>query len=861
MALNINVSKNHYYARKAITTDVELNQTYSDSYKGGQTTTANISNNEENRIYLFNSEVPNTDRNTTIDEMYFEFDVNTPIVKKTQNVPTFLVYPIKDLFTITEGTSTPMTGKNMSVFTSILDHEHMLEFEDFDGINKGFGRDEDNKEGERSVLRRFVQQPHNITFGQLKDAYANATEGNNLTNELLDNVYEDSHKLTLGSVPRHGMGNDYYKGQKLYYVFDYKTVESQSYTYPLKMTLQSWKSFGAVREKFSTAETTQQIKNEFEQTYVDAVTPSNTIFNMIHKEHDIYDIKVQTLESVGGDQFPFVVNNFNLTTDDVFTGENSARMHLFWENYSGATVDNASAGTVGYGAHSLANCYGTNTSSAGANSRMGVPQTMYGTIRNIPVQRTLDLVKGTGSAPGTPATANCMPEMEVTFKVKQLPPARRRATTTTTDISRSINFIFANQPPFSEETFWDYASRLNSNLASSVTGYQHMAGVINGDTASGSFTMFDVRKPGSGISTVYTTADRVPEFTSANGALGNSYGVDLPLNEWITMRVRQYQRGGATLVYFPNLPQSSDGLVPNFVLDGASNQNSFGGITNMTMGISNFRNVSSSATNTPLNINNGLGVDLDGNDNDRQVEVLVDGIKLVAFNHRIENNTKGKFTPSNDKITIDSDTFVKVNPSSTWAFDGAATARGSKTASDNYYTFAKTPSPTVLSFGFDNITSLSDTFLQFNDFKSVLGASTSSIENNFIKWGYSKFTGTNALTMGSVQANCINLTQTTDIETSGDLFVDNFSKKGFVKITASGVDSTDWKEGPNPWVSAIIKTVSDDGRTIQVDNPEIFDEPNGDTGGQRYVAFRQADSNSTSTASIDLVWQGKILLD
>ena len=74
------------------------------------------------------------------------------------------------------------------------------------------------------------------------------------------------------------------------------------------------------------------IKNEFETSYIDAVTPQNSIFNMIHKEHDVYDIKVQTLESVGDDQFTFTANNFNLTNDDVFSGDNSARMHLFWEN-------------------------------------------------------------------------------------------------------------------------------------------------------------------------------------------------------------------------------------------------------------------------------------------------------------------------------------------------------------------------------------------------------------------------------------------------------------------------------------------------------------------------------------------------
>ena len=52
MALNINVSKNHYYVKKPIEVDVELNQTYPDSYKGGSASnTITISNGEEDRIY------------------------------------------------------------------------------------------------------------------------------------------------------------------------------------------------------------------------------------------------------------------------------------------------------------------------------------------------------------------------------------------------------------------------------------------------------------------------------------------------------------------------------------------------------------------------------------------------------------------------------------------------------------------------------------------------------------------------------------------------------------------------------------------------------------------------------------------
>ena len=846
MALNINVSKNHYYVKKPIEVDVELNQTYPDSYKGGSASnTITISNGEEDRLYLFSSEVPNTDRNAAIDELYFSFDVNSPITQETQNNPTFLVYSIKDLYTITEGTSTTLDGKNMSVYGSVLDHDYPLEVEDFDGVNKGFGRDETNQEDEVAILRRIVDEPYSITYGQAKEAYLNGTDGANINKKLYQDKYDDRRLLTLAIVPKKGFGRwQHNYGKRLYYLSDYKSVETNPRTYPKKLTLNAWQSFGAIKREVFEKPIPQMVKSEFEQTYIDAVTPQNSIFNMIHKEHDVYDIKVQTLESVGNDQYTFTANNFNLTNDDVFSGDNSARMHLFWENYSGTSQDSGASDRVARG---LANCYGQ--ANIGGSTEQGLPQTMYATIKDIPMQRTLDLVSGSGAAPGTPQTANCMPEIEITFKVKQLGPALRTSTTTTTTLGRSINFILANQSPNENETFWNYLDRLNDNL-STVTGYQHLTGIVNGTTASGSFTLFDARKPGDNgsggtISITHNAQTGVNHYLNASDHCGYDHGVELPFNEWITMRMRQYNRGGSTLVYFPDLPKNAQDVVPNLVIDGTVNKNFFGGIRALTIGASNFRGVNNTSTNQ-LNINNQYGEDLDGGENDRQVEMLIDSIKFLSFNHRIESNTQGKVADSKSQLTIDSDTFVKVNPTTSWAFDGAVGARGSKTTNDNYYTLAKTPSPTIMSFGFDSIGSLSDTFLQFNNFKSVLGAATPSIPPNFIKWGYSKFTnsgGGTAITLGPVQSACINLTQTTDIETSGTLFVDDFSKKGFVKITASGVDSTDWKAGPNPWVSAIIKTISDDGTVIQVDNPEIFDEPVG-SGGQKYVAFRQADSTT-----------------
>ena len=815
---NIPVSRYHFYKKQPVSVDIELNATFKDDYAGGAKNNITISNDIEDTLYLFDTEVPFVDNPfNKLDEMYLQLYINT-VSSSTSHNPTFLLYPVKDAYNITEGTSTPL-DKGLSVFSSVLSYENPLMIEQFDGENKGFGNDE-TKFFQFRRVRMEQDKSFFISFGDLVKFYDKKDEYIN------PNYYIDGVPIELVATVQ-----NQYTGFPGYL----KVKNFERFSNELRAKKGEWIEAGAyeatTRASVVGESAVKRGGGDLDKilgadTYVNSVTPYNSIFNNVHKEHNVYDIKVQTLESVGEDEFTFTMNNFDLTRDDVNEENTSARMHLFWENYSGSF----SGGNV----KDFANCYGN-------QSNVGVPQTMYGAITDIPVARKLDLLSsGTGSA--------CMPEIEVVFKVKQIGTALN--TSVGPSLGRSINFIFANKAPDSEESLWEYVARLYNTRSpggSSPTdsNFALATGISRGATASGSFSLVDWASAGSeGVS----SATGLPFIASPSLT---TPGIDLPYNEWIRMRVRQYDNDKSILLYFPDLPTNSNGAIPNIVLDDQYIDGKFGGINTFCIAISNFRGVSVGGGGTTSHINFGYTADDDGGVNDREVEMLIDSISFHGYNHNIENITQGKLTTRKTRypLTINSSNSVVTNPTSEWSTSGAEGDRASKTTNDNFYTQFKTPSPTIVSFGFDAKTELANSFLQFNNYRSALGAASSSLNDAFLKWGYSK----NNVSAGGVTTGCINLTQGADILTDTEaLFVDNFRQKGFIKVSGTSAINTaissDWVKTVNPWVSALILEISKDGKTIVVDNPEIFDEPVGlpTSGGQAYVAFRQ---NNTATES------------
>jgi len=821
---DIPISKNHFYKRKPISVDVELNATYRDDYSGGGKTTITISNDVEDTVYLFDTEVPSVDKDfKKLDEMHLELYVNTTSSSTSIN-PSFYVYPVKNIYNITEGTSTPL-DKGLSVFSSVLDPNKPLMIETFDGSNKGFGRDEEGFENSRRV-RKVTGEKLSITWRNVKKVY----NDNNFNIE--ESYFADDKVLEV--VPD--------EGQYGVFTFEGYAIAGAGYWgQVVRYTKEGWLDRGAV-QSFGLQELTSLDKGSGKrvfdkiigsETYTNAITPYNSIFNIVHKEPNVYDIKVQTLEDVGADQYTFTMNNFDITTDDFLEGDSAARMHLFWENYSGSQS--------GAEAQSFANCYGV-------VNDMPEMQTMFATITDIPIPRKLDLLTDASGS-------TCMPEIEIVFKVKALPTVLRANTTTTSTLGRSINFILSNKPPNNTEQLWDYTKRLNTTFTGGSSpadsNYLHVTGISAGASVSGSFRM--VAMDGNTGTQGYFTNTGLPFIQGYPTA--TNYGVDLPMNEWIRMRMRQYDNDKSCLLYFPDLPSRSTGSVQNIIIDDAFADGKFGGMNCLTIAISNFRGVATGST-ASQHINHDLGADRDGGENDRDVELVVDSISFHGYNHSVTNVTQGKLKSNESRVPlqIKSDVSVVTNPTSEWSYATGADGRASKNTSDSFYTLAKTPSPTIVSFGFDDKTALANKFLQFNNYRTALGAASGEIHDEFIEWGYSKAN----INAGGVTTACLNLAQDADILTDGALAVDNFSKKGFIKVSGTTTinnaiaGAADWVKTVNPWVSALVLEISKDGKTIVVDNPEIFDEPVGlpTAGGQAYVAFSQNGSTTQSDTGI-----------
>jgi hypothetical protein len=825
MARDISISKNHFYVRKDIDVDIELSSSHPDDYSGGSKQTITISNDVEDKMYLFDTAVPSQDKDyNKIDEMHLELYVNTTS-SSTSIIPSFLTYPVKNIYSITEGTS-ELLDKGLSVFTSTLQPDDLpLVKETFDGANKGFGTDDsDFTQPTRIVRAESNGEGYSIKWSDVVSAHNKF----GYPKKIISTYYQNNATLNL-------IGEGQLGGQELFYVEGYENWMSNGIR--VRRTLKVWQDRGAfvnrgiinVANPGSAQIGQDGVKILGAQTFTNAVTPKNSIFNFIHKEPSVYDIKVQTLEDVGRDEFAFTMNNFDLTSDDSLTDGQSARMHLFWENYSGATSGDA--------AKSLANCYGQ----AGGTNEPNM-QTMFAAITDIPVARTLDNLRDN-------LASIYRPEIEIVFKVKQLAPVLRKnnfGVLARTSLGRSVNFIFANKSPNQDEGLWQYWNRMydSSNPAGSGDGSLfHLCGMVNGATASGSFSLFSAVGNDSGANVV-GSGKRVPSISSLN----TQYGIEAPLNEWIRMRIRQHTNDGSALAYFPDLPADSDGVVPNIVMSSTFVNANYGGTNSVVTGLSNFRAVKTSGSTTG-SIDHDLDPDLDGGINDRQTEVLIDSISFHGYNHNVENVTRGKLTSTTSASPLEiKSTPVVTNPATAFAHNGSKNDRASKVAKDNFYTQAKTPSPTVVAFGFDAKTSLANTFLQFNNFNSALGAASTSINDAFIKWGYSD----DDLNAGPVTASHLNLTQGTDILTDTEaLFVDNFKQKGYLKISGStvinnaiaGASGKNWVKTTCPYVNCLVLAVSQDGKTIVVDNPEMFDEPLN----QNYVAFRQ--NNSTSMAN------------
>jgi|18_taG_2_1085343.scaffolds.fasta_scaffold03037_2 hypothetical protein len=865
----LNITPNHFYRKQTITNDTVLNQTYPDAYLGTDAT-VRIGNGEVDTFYLADSSIlPDPAYGGgNLSELFLKVDVNSTKTRHLSYVPAFKVFKLKNSYTLTEGALTS-GNVDLSVYTSRLSYSTPLVNESFDGANKGFGRDEMSyrlnekryRSHENDGRGTYVISHNNLLQWYLSDEgvkYAQSfgiylSNINPPQNTRYHLVYVESneadHQVSHGSRTRPAA---WYCSGAPWLTKGGEKAGGYHARGPGMAELSAWINAGAyVSFEESGAPGIEVTKETAIETYRDYLTPYNTVFNSMYQAPSDFDIKVQNLESSGIDEFPFTQTEGVFTTDDFLTGGASARFKCFWENYSGTLT--------GDGAQSLANPFGL------VAGKYALPQTSFATITDIPQIRALELLSGTSTGL-LPSPANTTaPEWEITFKVNQLEPAPGVSTdgdgyTTGITAHRSINFIWANLPPREEDTYWSYQKWIYDEWVAGRGAFMQLQGINTGWTGSGSFTLLQPNTTDSEVSAGYQTSTGINVYNAVSPAILVSggfqkYGVTLPQGEWIKMRCRPYGNTGSNcpwLFYFPELSADENGKMRYMIGDGTYNNLRKGGLSNFSFGLSNMRSMGPNAAGGNVtHIDYGFVPDRDGGKKDREVNVLIDNIVLTGYNHTINCSNAGKDGMAGPgTMRIDNDIKVPVNPppSARWNYQESYSSSAdplSVNAYDNYYAMDKTPSPTILSFGFDT-SSIQNDYVMLQDFLTLQSDTAEPLDNMMMKWGYSD----DSPLVGPVRTNMFVLSGSgepdtdTDIQTEGEPYlVDNFSQKGFIKFPLSGNGVSGWVPRENPFVSAIITHIDDAGTTIKVDNPSIFNEPIG-VDGQKYVVYVQGLKNT-----------------
>jgi len=603
------------------------------------------------------------------------------------------------------------------------------------------------------------------------------------------------------------------------------------------MNQTGWLNAGAVTKGQQFAEE----KNYFDEGYVATADANNTIFSDVFSNGDIRDIKDQTLEGPGDSPHFIAYAYSNIINSDTFSEGNVVQMKLFWENYEGSLT--------GANAQALADPFGKNSV-----DNSPYTQDLAMSIHGIPQPQIYDMSRPFGaSGTGGPAMA---PEIEIIFKINQMDIAPSYNEFAVggpfREFARSFNLIGQNIAPAGDErALFDYVVGASSmywasflNTGASLDGVDMIDVFANNRTAAGTPTGAGGARQGH----VYIE-------TPAN-VTGTAYHTQVPSGKWLVARIRfcytSGSTGGPVMMYFPN-EFDSDGEMK--VLQLASYQDwTTTWYNHLTLWANNMRSINEvPASDEPTHINNYYGLD-SVIDDDKQVDVLIDSINFLGWNTQVQNAT---VTPNNGTGRLLKIPTAYAIPSTINNSDRSGPVKISSGSSDNnIYGTPSVPIPTYLSIGYDApigwipggsyTTNYSKTpadaalftdghNIMFNDFsiqnpetaKPVIlisGAHFNSVtyqREGAIRGNWFNSEGNYKTTVGTAESDNIRIGGFSNS-------VDSFTQKGLVTIsgtTTAGEGFTNWVRTGNPYVSARILKVEENGTVITVDNPSIFNLP------------------------------------
>ena len=628
---------------------------------------------------------------------------------------------------------------------------------------------------------------------------------------------------------------------------DWNWRDLKDYCASMGMTADEWLKNGATKRGMQGYHPFLAPYDYFDEGFLVTADANNTIFSDVFSDGDIRDIKDQTLEGPG-DTAHFIAYTYsNIINSDTFSEGNAVQMKLFWENYAG--------NTTGANAQALADPFGKNST-----DKSPYTQDLVMSIYGIPQPEIFDMSRPFGaSGTGGPAMA---PEIEIIFKINQMdiaPSYNKFAVGGPfTEFARSFNIIGkATAPAGDERALADYVGVASDMFwVSFLNTGASLDGVDMIDVFANNIAVPLATPPGAGGN----SGGHVYIETPAN-VTGTAYHTQVPSGKWLVGRIRfcytSGSKGGPVMMYFPN-EFDSDGEMRIIQIASYSDWGDIGEWYNhLTFWANNMRAINEVPdTSYSLHINNYYGLDSIIND-DKQVDVLIDSINFLGWNTQVQNAT---VTPNNGTGRLLKIPTAYAIPSTINNSDDSGPVKISSGSSDNnIYGIPSVPIPTYLSIGYDapsdwipgvnysnnaSKTPANDALftdghnIMFNDF-SVRNPETAKPVTLISGAHFNSTTYQRTNVASSERGNWFNpngaygttvgTAESDNIRIGGfDNSVDSFTQKGLITIsgtTTAGEGFSGWVRTGNPYVSARILNVEENGSVITVDNPSIFNLP------------------------------------
>jgi len=892
----LEIRPRNFYKQRFFTGDGFLSAAYTDRTLRDGIVSGSIQNQAAADRYIFSvstPQIPKFGAYGSPNQQYLFLNVQD-IVMENYAEPIYKVYKKRKPLTLVTGSYTDLDS-SVTVFSSQVNYQGTIMSETFDGTNKGFGQDletqpqllisaesEDNgkyilMEDVRAFAKKKGLTTRRIGIGGNPNQNLNPVMGDVVIPGEYSTVTSDGYAVpayeTVDIRKSRAVlltADQIAGGQDKLFLQKKRNAWGTSEAWSAEAYMQLFKEsrfggninksyeylFGSESEfnkrgmkVYTDVKITKLDRNIVEETANTTATQYNTLFNTMVLSDNFNDVKTQTLETTGDDTEPYAYSMCYFSKDDKVEGPQALVMDNYWENYSGTATS--------YGQRRKINFPGVVVPDL--MSGYQYPQEVTVGIGNIPEIIPLELGSGsTTDTTATPDSYSTVGEIEIVFKVKTLATVAsgNTAVSDTEDYNtlRSMNFVFGSSPMQASERFWDYIYRMADGGGSFAAPEQMMGvGILNSGN-TGSYRVYDM---GSVYSYFTDAAYYVGAGTASTNVLQTdtfpaaSY-VDIPYDEWVTMRVKIDPQRATQLCYFPDI-QTGAGVMGSFELVTTRNLACSGAqaISSLAINNSNFRSINSESA-TVSNANYALVADGDLNSDNRGT-LIIDKISFKNYNLDIVNASDVSDNPNTTEISLKS--------------PPAGVPRGNvggvpqtylTTANDNYFLKPSCPMPGMIAIGYDSTDFIpydSSTYdtgsrvdLFFSGYDSI-NSDSNQITKNLFRFGIStEQTGSvdarlgipyAGMLVGSGGSGDLAMVSTVwpNYSVEGiDKSIDGGVQKGLIAMFASGGTTTNpnyinkdlWVRRESPFAQARILQVSPNGYKIQIDNTQIFSLPLGD---------------------------------